>query len=279
MVNHMLEILKNTDHLLDHIRQTAGEHIVNELTLPTEMPELADASAVLFLLGLAPFQNGSVPEPCLILNKRSDRVKQSGDLCCPGGGVMPGIDALLARAMTLPGLPMWHWPYWPKLKAKDPHQADILRLLFFTSVRESFEEMRLNPFGVRFLGPLPSQQLVMFRKIIYPMMGWVSGQKRFLPNWEVEKIVYLPLRKLLDPENYVRYRLYVRTPGSGRERQCVYDAPGYVHKNHKEEEILWGATCKITLKFLKRMFDFSPPDIISLPVVEDVMDENYANAA
>jgi hypothetical protein len=174
---------------------------------------------------------------------------------------------------------MWRWPFWPRLKAKKPHQADSLRALFFTSVRESFEEMRLNPFGIKFLGPLPPQQLVMFRKIIYPMMGWVSGQKRFFPNWEVEKIVYLPLRNLLDPENYVRYRLYVQPHGSRGDRQCVYDSPSYVHQNHKEKEILWGATCKITLKFLLRMFDFSPPDTPLLPLVEDIMDEAYADVA
>jgi hypothetical protein len=139
--------------------------------------------------------------------------------------------------------------------------------------------MRLNPFGVRFLGPLPSQQLVMFRRTIYPMMGWVSNQKRFFPNWEVEKIVCIPLRKLLSPENYIRYQLYVQTPGSGGRRQCVYDSPGYVHKNHKEKEILWGATCKITLKFLKWMFSFTLPHPASLPIVEDIMDETYANSA
>jgi hypothetical protein len=275
----MFDILKDSGRLLAHILQKAGEQLFNELTFPTGLPALADASAVLFLLILASSENGSAPEPCLILNKRSARVKQSGDLCCPGGGFMPGIDALLSRAMTWPGLPMWRWPYWPIFKAKKPHQADALRSLFFTSVRESFEEMRLNPFGIKFLGPLPPQQLVMFRKVIYPMMGWVTGQKRFFPNWEVEKIVYLPLRNLLNPENYVRYRLYVQLPGNRGDRQCVYDSPGYVHQNHMEKEILWGATCKITLKFLLRMFDFSPPDITLLPLVEDIMDESYADGA
>jgi hypothetical protein len=275
----MLEILKDSSRLIQHIQQTAGEHIVNELTFPTGMLELADASAVLFLLGMPPAQNSSAPEPCLILNKRSARVKQSGDLCCPGGGVQPGLDGLLARCMTLPGLPMWRWPYWLKKKRETPAQADALRLLFSTSLRESVEEMRLNPFGIRFLGPLPPQDLVMFKKTIYPMMGWISGQKKFYPNWEVEKIVHLPLRKLLDPRHYVCYRLYVQGPGDGGARLKVYDSPSYVHRNHIEKEILWGATCKITLKFLKWMFDFSPPATASLPVVEAVMDAKYADSA
>jgi hypothetical protein len=274
----MLEILKDNKKLPQHIQRISGEKILNKMEYPNRMSKLSTASAVLFLLGLPPSENGTAPEASLILNKRSARVRQPGDLCCPGGGVMPVIDGFLAKAMTLPGLPMWRWPYWSNLKTSTPDKADSLRFLFFTSVRESFEEMRLNPFAVRFLGPLPAQQLVMFRRTIYPMMGWVAGQKRFYPNWEVEKIVYIPLRKLLNPDNYIRYQLFVPTP-DGNRGQCVFDSPSYVHKNHKEEEILWGATCRITLKFLKQIFDFTLPDLASLPIVEDVMDETYANSA
>jgi hypothetical protein len=275
----MIELLKDSRKLFRHIQQMTGERIVPTVDYPVQASELAEASAVLFLLGMTPSPNGSGPEPCLILNKRSEKVKQPGDLCCPGGGVMPGVDALLARTMTLPGLPMWRWPFWSRLRNENPKQADTLRFLFFTSVRESFEEMRLNPFGVQFLGPLPPQKLVMFQKTIYPMMGWISGQKKFFPNWEVEKIVYIPLKNLLNPKNYIRYKLYRHAPGMNDSRLMVYDSPSYVHINHMEKEILWGATCKITLKFLKRIFDFSLPDIVSLPIVEAMMDENYANSA
>jgi hypothetical protein len=274
----MSDILKDDKKLLQHIQRISGERILKEIEYPNRLSDLYAASAVLFLLGLSPSENGAAPEPSLILNKRSEKVRQPGDLCCPGGGVVPGIDRFLAKAMTLPGLPMWRWPYWSELKTSKPHTADSLRFLFFTSIRESFEEMRLNPFAVRFLGPLPSQQLVMFRRTIYPMIGWVNGQKRFYPNWEVEKIVYLPLRKLLNPANYVRYQLFMRTP-DGDRGQCVFDSPSYVHKNHREKEILWGATCRITLKFLKQVFGFTLPDFTSLPIVEAFMDETYVNAA
>ena len=46
--------------------------------------------------------------------------------------------------------------------------GDGCRLLFAASIRESFEEMGLNPFGVQFLGPLPPQRLVMFHREIFP---------------------------------------------------------------------------------------------------------------
>ena len=50
------------------------------------------ASVVLFLVGDCPAESGARPETCLILNKRSARVRQAGDLCCPGGGIAPGLD-------------------------------------------------------------------------------------------------------------------------------------------------------------------------------------------
>jgi len=49
---------------------------------------------------------------------------------------------------------------------------------------------------------MPSEDLLLFRRVLYPMVAWINRQKRFLPNWEVEKIVYVPLRELLNPESY-----------------------------------------------------------------------------
>ena len=156
-------------------------------------------------------------------------------------------------------------------------EADILRVLFFTSLREGFEEMRLNPFGVRFLGPLPIQRLVMFGRVIYPMVGWVSRQQRFKINWEVEKIVSIPLRELLDLGKYVRYQLEMKDSNAENGSQQVYDAPSFLYQNKQETEVLWGATCRITLNFLELMFGFEVPTDGSLPVRRGIMDERYLN--
>jgi len=153
----------------------------------------------------------------------------------------------------------------------------MLRVLFFTSLRECYEEMRLNPFGVRFLGPLSIQRLVMFGRVIYPMVGWVSRQQRFTLNWEVEKIVSIPLRALLDPDNYVQYQLEMKDPNADNGSQQVYDAPSFLYKNSDETEVLWGATCRITLNFLELMFGFTVPNDGSLPVLKGIMDERYMN--
>ena len=157
--------------------------------------DLSLNSAVLFLLGTS-----ASGEPFLILNKRSQRVRQAGDLCCPGGGIAPSIDRLLARWLNLPRMPLSRWPHgswWRRYRKAD---FPKLALLLAAALREGFEEMRLNPLGVRFLGPMPAQHLVMFKRAIYPMVGWVNHQQRFFPNWEVEKIVTVFLwRRFLTP--------------------------------------------------------------------------------
>ena len=272
----MHSLLNDPPSLQAYIQQITGEHLLKEPVYPNDIDGIKDASAVMFLLGLMPGNDGQ-PEPSLILNKRSQAVTQPGDLCCPGGGISPGIDTFLAKVMALPGLPMWRWPFWPAIHSRRSKEAEILRVLFFTSLRECFEEMRLNPFGVRFLGPLPIQRLVMFRRVIYPMVGWVSKQQHFRLNWEVEKIVSIPLRELLDPGNYVQYQLEMKDPNADKGSQQVYDAPSFLHKNSLESEVLWGATCRITLNFLELMFGFEVPTDGSLPVLKGVMDETYLN--
>ena len=232
----------------------------------------ATASAVLFLLGRQPRKTNHNEEICLILNKRSATVRQGGDLCCPGGRVSPHLDAVLAKLLGLPMLPLARWPFWPGWRKKQPQNARWLQLLLATGLRESLEEMRLNPFGLKFLGPLPPQQLVMFQRIIYPMVIWVIRQKRFYPNWEVERIVSIPLRELLNPAYYARYRLRIETPSAG---EYVKTFPCFQYEKEDSAEILWGATFRITMAFLNIVFGYSPPDLDSLPEIRGRLSRAY----
>jgi hypothetical protein len=227
------------------------------------------SSAVLFLLA------GDGAEPCLILNKRSRRVKQPGDLCCPGGSISPRLDGLLARLLGLPLLPLGNWPAWRGWRRSAPADARRLALLLATSLRESFEEMRLNPLGVRFLGPLPAQRLVLFHRTIFPMAGWVAGDQRFVPNWEVEKIVSIPLRCLLDPAHYVRYRLHISAAVATRFKGRTEDFPCFVFEAGDGRELLWGATFRMVMVFLELVFGFQPPDPARLPVVAGRIRRDY----
>jgi len=232
--------------------------------------DLRLSSAVLFLLGTGP--NG---EPFLILNKRSRRVRQSGDLCCPGGGISPSIDRLLARWLNLPTTPLSRWPHRPWWRRYRKTEFPKLALLLAAALREGFEEMRLNPLGVTFLGPMPAQHLVMFKRAIYPMVGWVNRQQRFFPNWEVEKIVRIPLVSLFDVGNYARYRISFKTGTPGAPDMPYRDMPCFIHRHNRDDELLWGATYRITERFLKTIFDYVPPAMASLPVIHRRLDRHY----
>ena len=236
------------------------------------------ASAVLFLLGRRVLGDGSA-ETCLILNKRSRKVRQPGDLCCPGGGIVPWLDRHLARFLRIRGSPLSRWAYWSDWRRQRSNDAFNLALLLATGLRESFEEMHLNPLGVRFLGVLPVQRLVMFQREIHPFACWVSRQRRFYPNWEVEKIVTIPLNRLLEPANYARYRLEINLPENrlqGRRSREIREFPCFLHNQGGLTERLWGATFRITMNFLNWVYGFEPPNIEDLKIVEGRLDRNYA---
>jgi hypothetical protein len=270
-----MNLLSDTPALIKHIMGTLNENESLRNPLPPDIARGSFASTVLFLLGPQCEANTLCPEPSLILNKRSMKVKQAGDLCCPGGSLSSRLDSYLAKLLYLPGSPLRRWPYWSLWQTHQPNQAGELAMIFAASLREGFEEMRLNPLGVKLLGLLPSQQLVMFHRIIYPLVCWIPRQQRFRPNWEVEKIVYIPVRNLLDSNNYGRYRLnFERIPGQNRN-PGNHDFACFMHRDGDDTENLWGATFRITMAFLEVVFGFKPPDLDSLPVVSGILDKNY----
>ena len=272
----------------EHINRLMGnaadlqDHIAHSLYATTEDPDpqlngtaAARPSAVLFLIGY-PYDKGTyASEPNLILNKRSSAVRQAGDLCCPGGGVSFTRDANLSRLLSLPGSPLKRWPFWEKYAVGDKAGICDLKVLLTASLRESYEEMRLNPLKVRFLGLLPTQRLGAYHRAIYPMMGWASRQKRFCLNWEVDKIVSIPLRQLLNPANYALMQFDSDAVAGGSLHHDGSDHPCYIHKASDTLEILWGATYRITMSFLRIAFGFTPPCPESLPRVTGALSRNY----
>jgi len=232
-------------------------------------------AGVILPLGLKRDKKQRSGEPCLILNKRSMKVRQPGDLCFPGGSISPRFDRPLAKLFAMPITSLGRWKYWPQWKHTHPQAAKLLALLWATGLREALEEMRLNPFGAKFLGPLPPQKLVMFERKIYPVVAWIQRQKRFFPNWEVEKILYIPLREMLDPANYRRYRLRMQITDAADSSHSTRDYPCFRFQKNSDIEILWGATFRITLLFLEYIFDFHPPALETLPIIEGRLHQNY----
>jgi len=235
--------------------------------------DLRQLSAVLFLLG-----SGTEGKPVLILNKRSRHVRQPGDLCCPGGGIAPTIDPLLAKWLGLPMPPLSKWSrrgWWQRNRPKDWPK---LTLLLATALREGFEEMRLNPLGVQFLGTMPAQHLIMFRRAIYPLVGWVQNQKRFFPNWEVEKIVRIPLASFFEAGNYACCRISFQDENPGSPEIPYRDMPCFIHRQNNAAELLWGATYRLTEQFLSTVFEFIPPPLPTLPIIERSLNRRYLGA-
>lgn len=265
-------------------------HLLRELNgsdfLPGLFPDRCEGdlapSSVILLLARRSLKQGGIPsiahpggEICIVLNKRSRRVRQAGDLCCPGGTVEAELDPWLARVLMLPGSLLWMWPQWSRFRRRWPQEARLLALLLATSLREGWEEMRLNPLGLRFLGFLKPQRLRLYQRVIYPMVGWVYFQRRFVPSWEVESIVYIPLASLLRADRYARLRLYISPELRERFPEGARDYPCFIHEDGAGTEILWGATYWIITRFLEKVLSFSPPDPGVLPLVPGVLDEGY----
>lgn len=242
--------------------------------------QLRKASVVLFILsdgGFCGCRKGG--EPCLILNKRSAQVRQAGDLCCPGGGLSWRIDRLFATLLKLPGLPMRRWRLGGIRKGDYGRAGRVMSLLLAAGLREAWEEMRLNPLRFKVLGVLPPQQLVMFDRVIYPIVGWASPQI-YKPNWEVARIVPICLRDLIDPARYGRFRpMIASSAATGPQPLRSYEFPCFIHEGAEGPEMLWGATYRIVLDFLELVYDFVPPGNNRLPLVHHALDKTYLNGS
>lgn len=269
----VVHLLQNRSLLKEHISGVLADHDRQNAGLILLNPDSNVTSAVLFLLGDVNCRSTQGDGPCLILNKRSSKVKQPGDLCCPGGGIDRRIDPLVARLLSSPLSPLRRWPAWGRWQQRDRKGAGQLALILAASLREGLEEMRLNPFGVEFLGALPRQRLVMFKREIYPLVGWVGRQRRFFPNWEVAEIVYIPLRNLLDPKRYARYQLAIETQAGNVPYQKVF--PCFLHRHNGKTEVLWGATFRIAMIFLELVFGFKPPESETLAAKKGILKEDY----
>lgn len=200
----------------------------------------------------------------IMLNKRSRFVPQPGDLCFPGGGIEPLVDALLSTGVLLKR---------PWFVEKAGSKKRLLSLLITTALRESWEEVGLNPLKVDLVGVLPPQDLVMFRRRIIPFLAEVKGELKLRINGrEVEKVIWLPLRELFLEERYGFYRLY-GLPGHKEEEYA--DFPCFLHQEGVAVEILWGATYRIVMGFLKIFWGFVPPETGSRPIVPGVFHKEY----
>jgi 8-oxo-dGTP pyrophosphatase MutT (NUDIX family) len=265
-----------TGHLLELVRRRLnGSGLEAQWGVRIHQGDIKE-SAVLFLLTRCQISAGTHNRFCLVLNKRSRQVLQPGDLCCPGGGIEK-LDTVLAPMLRWPLPHLRNWPPWHQWKNGEGEKAKGLALLLTTALREGWEEMRLNPLKVDFMGPLPSQKLVMFNRRIHPLVGWVPSITGLATNWEVDKIVLIPLQRFFETRHYARYRLRYDTQQD--ESHPKDDLPCFIHRSRQGDEILWGATFRITMDFLRLVFGFRPPGLEGAPVIQRVLEHAYLNGS
>ncbi|MBI5843052.1 MAG: CoA pyrophosphatase [Deltaproteobacteria bacterium] len=195
-----------------------------------------------------------------VLNKRSAHVPQPGDLCFPGGHPHPWADRFMASVLLPLVLPLRKNPGFREAARRDPVTRNAIRFFLANALRESWEEMRLSPSKVEFLGALPAHRMATRTRIIYPAVGLISPDAAVRTGREIEKNVLLPLPELFRPENYGTYSLALTGKFAAAFGASSVDVPCFlVREPNGGSEILWGATLKIIMEFLSVVFDFTPP--------------------
>ncbi|MFA4917397.1 MAG: hypothetical protein WC560_12110 [Syntrophales bacterium] len=110
------------------------------------------------------------------LIKRSGTVSQPGDLSCPGGLLHRFLDPLLRLFVIGRLLPIIKGNVLKKYaREQDAETFRIMTLFLANASRESWEEIRLSPWNVHFLGPLPAYSLTIFKRTIFPLVGFVKN--------------------------------------------------------------------------------------------------------
>ncbi|HEY9721410.1 MAG TPA: CoA pyrophosphatase [Oscillatoriaceae cyanobacterium] len=137
--------------------------------------------------------------PHLLLTRRSDTVRaHTGQICFPGGRV-------------------------------EPHDVDLLA----TALRETHEEIGLDPARVDVLGPLDDMATRLGQRIT-PYLGVIPDDSwQVVDPREVAYTLVLPLEDFLDPER-LTIKAHALPEGT---RDVYYYAMG--------DEIVWGATARI----------------------------------
>jgi 8-oxo-dGTP pyrophosphatase MutT (NUDIX family) len=263
--NEMLNLIKEKLGSAPINFRERFEHIKENKTLP--------AASVLIPLSFE--ENTKTNEPfALQLIKRSDFVSQAGDLSGPGGMIEP-IDYVLRYFVVSPLLPIMRGGALRYARKRDRHTFRHIALFLAGAIRESWEEIRLSPFDIRFLGPLPAYKLHLFEKTIFPLVVCIRKKRSLRPNREVEKVVEIPFSSLLTEENYGLY--VIRNPDQlGSEPLSRRGYPCFIHKDcDGGKEILWGATFNIVMSLLKTVFDFDLPETHRKRKIEKTLPSDY----
>lgn len=148
--------------------------------------------------------------PALILTRRTDQVEHhKGQISFPGGALDDGEDPLDG------------------------------------ALRETCEEIGVPPADVEVLGGLDDEEAAVSGFLVSPFVAALRYPMRLrMSAEEVQAVLVVPLRALLDPRN-VRTELYRRPRGDSVVMYYYQAGP----------DVIWGATGRIVARFLEAVFD------------------------
>jgi 8-oxo-dGTP pyrophosphatase MutT (NUDIX family) len=146
-----------------------------------------------------------VPEPTLLFTVRTDTVRShKGQISFPGGSVDETDDSRAA-----------------------------------TSVRETEEEIGLNPADVRLVGELDTFPTFVSGYVVTPFVGILDEEPELTPNpAEVARVLHVPVASL---SNEIR-----QEPGFTHGER-TYPTEAWVWEDH----VIWGVTARIVRQFLE----------------------------
>ena len=110
-----------------------------------------------------------------------------------------------------------------------------------TALRESYEEIGLEPSRVTVLGELDDVFTAVSSFVITPVVGLVEGgiDDLRLARDEVKSVLIVPVNRLLDPDVHTS------------ETRSVGEQQYRIHYYTIGEDVIWGATGRIVYQFLK----------------------------
>lgn len=121
------------------------------------------------------------------------------------------------------------------------HEED--RSLEDTALRETFEEIGVQPEDVEILGQLDNMGTVSSNFLITPFVALIPYPYEFAANRdEIDELVEIPIAALLDEKNY-------------REEFQIYEGRPYWSNVYEYRgKVIWGATARILKQFLDLVF-------------------------
>ena len=110
-----------------------------------------------------------------------------------------------------------------------------------TALRESYEEIGLEPSRVTVLGELDDVFTAVSSFVITPVVGLVEGgiDDLVLAPDEVKSLLVVPVSRLVDPDAHTT------------ETRSVGEQQYRIHYYSIGEDVIWGATGRIVYQFLK----------------------------